>query len=417
MEYQSRVAFSLRAIHVEHGIRGPESLADAAYVEDFCKAYGLPCRVVSVDAQALAGERGMSLEEAARELRYGAFGQYAGELQTAAPRVRIAVAHHREDQAETVLWQMIRGSDIRGLGGMRPIRGQIIRPLLFADRGAIEEELRSRGISWREDATNREEAYTRNRLRHAVFPVLTDLNSQALAHMCETAERLQETEDYLERETAAKLTVHARAQGAGIFLADSLLTEHPLMIRRVLYRCVEQLSGGAKDVGARHIALIRELFSHQVGKSLRLPGGLFAERTYGGIRLFSAEEEHVCKEKNGIAAENFSMEVLTGLTKAEIFKKKYTKWFDYDKIEHNVQIRGRCEGDYLVIDESGHRQSLRRYLMNEKIPAAMRDTLPLLADGSHIMWVVGHRISDYYKVDEHTKRVLKVQLIGGKEDE
>jgi tRNA(Ile)-lysidine synthase len=111
------------------------------------------------------------------------------------------------------------------------------------------------------------------------------------------------------------------------------------------------------------------------------------------------------------------MEVLQKLKMSEISKKKYTKWFDYDKIKNNVQIRVRREGDYLVIDGAGHRQSLRRYLLNEKIPAATRDTLPLLADGSHIMWVVGHRISEYYKVDEYTQRVLKVQLIGGKEDE
>ena len=101
----------------------------------------------------------------------------------------------------------------------------------------------------------------------------------------------------------------------------------------------------------------------------------------------------------------------------DIPKKKYTKWFDYDKIECNVQIRRRRSGDYLVIDKDGHRQKLKNYLVNEKIPKAERDGLWLLADGSHIMWVIGHRISDYYKVDEHTKRVLKVQLSGGKEDE
>jgi tRNA(Ile)-lysidine synthase len=421
MEYQGAADFPLRVIHVEHGIRGADSIADASCVEEFCRAHGLCCEVVSVDAAGFAKERGLSLEEAARELRYQAFSRCADDWQKQlgadAQRVRIAVAHHREDQAETILWQMIRGSDIRGLGGMRPRRGQIIRPLLFAGRDDIEAYLNAHGISWREDATNREEAYTRNRLRHAVLPVLTGLNDQAVAHLCETGERLRETEDYLARETDEKMAVHTRAASDGIRISDSLLTEHPLMIRRVLYGCVERLVPGAKDITSRHIALLRELFSHQVGARIRLPYGIVAERAYEGIAVSRGQEPDMCRKKLEISEKQFSMEILTELTMAEISKKKYTKWFDYDKIKNNVQIRERQQGDYLVIDREGHRQSLRRYLMNEKIPAAMRDALPLVADGSHIMWVVGYRISDYYKVDEHTKRVLKVQLIGGKEDE
>jgi tRNA(Ile)-lysidine synthase len=315
------------------------------------------------------------------------------------------------------LWQLVRGSDVRGLGGMRPRRGQIVRPLLFAGRGDIEAYLSERGISWREDATNQEEAYTRNRLRHSVLPMLTDLNAQAVPHLCETGERLRETEDYLAKETQEKLAAHTRETARGIFIADSLLAEHPLMVRRVVYACVERLSGRAKDVGAKHIALVRELFAHQVGARIQLLYGLAAERTYEGVQIFREQDAAEHTEKIHFSEKQFVMELLSECTTAEIFKKKYTKWFDYDKIKCNVQIRGRRAHDYLVIDGQGHTQSLRRYFINEKIPAAMRDTLPLLADGSHIMWVVGHRISDYYKVDEHTKRVLKVQLIGGKEDE
>jgi tRNA(Ile)-lysidine synthase len=421
LEYQRIVDFPLQVVHVEHGIRGADSQLDASYVEQFCREHEQTCRVVHVDAVRAAGERGLSLEEAARELRYGAFSDCAArwqeELGCDAGEIRIAVAHHREDQAETILWQMIRGSDIRGLGGMRPRRERIIRPLLFAGRDQIEDYLREKGISWREDVTNREERYTRNRLRHSVMPVLANLNAQALTHLWETGERLQEAEDYLAQETREKQAIYTRSVPEGILIEDSLIKEHPLMIRRVIYGCVEKLSHGAKDVGAKHIALVRELFSHQVGARIELPGGLFAERSYEGVRLFLEKKEDVCTQKDACFGEQFSMEVLQKPKMSEISKKKYTKWFDYDKIKNNVQIRVRREGDYLVIDGAGHRQSLRRYLLNEKIPAATRDMLPLLADGSHIMWVVGHRISEYYKVDEYTQRVLKVQLIGGKEDE
>ena len=178
-----QIGFELRVIHVEHGIRGSESVADAQYVGSYCAARAIPCEIIPVDAGAYACAHGYSLEEAARELRYTAFEAAAQKLESpepvqadvAAPRtVRIAVAHHREDQAETVLWQMIRGSDLRGIGGIRPQRGRVIRPLLEVSRVQIEAYLTQRQIGWREDVTNADTAYTRNRLRHEV-PCAGDL--------------------------------------------------------------------------------------------------------------------------------------------------------------------------------------------------------------------------------------------------
>ena len=458
-EYQRQTAFELRVIHVEHGIRGQESLADAAYVRQFCAERGIPCEVISVDACAYSRVHGLSVEEAARVLRYEAFEQAAqkAEIAGAAGRVsaesgqmaetaevvreasgengeiagvgdacqglygsraRIAVAHHMEDQAETVLWQMIRGSDIRGMGGMRPRRGAVIRPLLDVKRVQIEEFLKESGISWREDATNRDSVYTRNRLRIDVLPVLEELNSQAVRHLCESADRLQETERYLEAQTDVLCGRAVREISPGrILVCAPLLQEQPLLQRRVLYRALERACGGAKDLGAGHVALLQELFSHQAGRELSLPYRVTAVRTYEGVELFSRFAREMEGEESENAPEHIYMEVIDREKVFEISKKKYTKWFDYDKIKYNAQIRRRQGGDYLVIDSEGHRQKLKNYLVNEKIPKTERDKQLLLADGSHIMWVIGHRISDYYKVDEHTKRVLKVQYDGGKEDE
>ena len=310
LAYRKRVPFVLRVVHVEHGIRGGESLADAAYVERFCTARGVPCEVVHVDAVGGAKERGLSLEEAARVLRYEAFERCAARAETdqtaqagrsadgtadqtaqadgaadetadqtaqadvAAGHVRIAVAHHREDQAETVLWQMIRGSDVRGLGGMRPKRGRIIRPLLAVCRDEIEDFLRAEGVCWREDATNALTDYTRNRIRHEVVPVLAQMNAQAACHLCETAERMQETEDFLREQTnrAYGIYVSCRADGA-LFLAEGLLREHSLLQRRVVYEALCMACTTSRDIGAHHVKLIVELFSRQVGRVLHLPGG------------------------------------------------------------------------------------------------------------------------------------------------
>lgn len=431
--YRREVDFELRVIHVEHGIRGEASLSDAAYVQGFCEEHSISCALVHVDARGYSRTHAVSVEEAARELRYEAFERAAREAErdrkdAGKPadcgempqegKVSIAVAHHMEDQAETMLWQMIRGSDIKGMGGMRPKRGRIIRPLLFAERAQIEAFLREAGICWREDATNKDGVYTRNRLRMDVLPVLTQLNSRAVEHLCESAGRLQETEDYLAVQTDLLYDRYVeKTSRGGLLVRAALMQEQSLMQRRVLYRALETVSGRAKDLGTKHVALLRDLFSRQVGRELALMYRVTAVRVYEGVELWRGNARETQLQEEHWTPDEIQMEVLDCSALTEISKKKYTKWFDYDKIECNVQIRRRQSGDYLVIDKGGHRQKLKSYLVNKKIPKAERDELWLLADGSHIMWVIGHRISDYYKVSEHTKRVLKVQLSGGKEDE
>ena len=418
LHLSKELGFSLRIIHVEHGIRGADSLEDARFVEDYCKDQELPCQVVQVDARAYAKEKGCSLEEAARILRFQAFEREADAWEEAAGRnaqVKIALAHHREDQAETMLWQLIRGSDLRGLGGIRPSRDRYVRPLLDVTREQIETYLRAHGTCWREDVTNQDRSYTRNRLRLEVLPVLTQLNTQAIRHLCDSAALLQETEDYLERQTDAVYEQHVGLLPDGeLLIGDGLQQEEPLLQRRVLYRALSHCAQASKDLQARHIAALMDLFSHQVGHSLTLPYEVRARRDYEGIRL-AKNRKIESEEKN--SQSRVYMEILDYEPGVEISKKKYTKCFDYDKIKHHVQIRKRQSGDYLTIDGEGHVQKLKSYLINEKIPAPQRDQLLLLADGSHILWVIGYRISDYYKVDAHTKRILKVQYRGGKEDE
>ncbi len=414
MAYRAQVDFTLRIVHVEHGIRGAESLADAVYVADFCDERGLPCAVVHVDAPAYARAHGCSVEEAARELRYRAFTQAAEEA--CAARVRIAVAHHSEDQAETVLWQAIRGSSLRGLGGMRPVRDNIIRPLLMATRGEIEQYLQEEGIVWREDRTNADRTYTRNRMRGEVLTVLTDMNTAAIRHLCGSAVQLWEAEDYLAEQTVLLYARYVKEQEGQCLIGDTLGQEAPLMQRRVIYLALQRTAGVSKDLAAVHVQEVRELFARQTGRSCTLPYDITAKRVYEGVRLWRGERQDIAPAGD-LTDAGVRLALIEAPADAQISKKKYTKWFDYDKIEHHVQIRRRQSGDYLTVDAEGHRQSLKKYLINEKIPADERDSLLLLADGSHIMWVIGHRISEHYKVRTDTARILQVQYDGGNENE
>ena len=192
-EWQLRLV----CVHVHHGIRGTAADEDAAFAQRLAAKYNVSFRLYEMDIPQLAKEQGLSEEEAGRNYRYQCFEEVRKELNFD----KIAVAHHRDDQAETVLWQILRGSGLRGVCGMRAGRANIIRPLLCLDRQQIEQIVRGNGDGWREDATNREEKYTRNKIRNRVFPYIEqEIQPMARRHLVDLAEDCQRAWDYIERQ-------------------------------------------------------------------------------------------------------------------------------------------------------------------------------------------------------------------------
>ena len=185
---------SLSVIHVHHGIRGGYADEDALFVEEMCRKEGVPCRIVRVDVPYLAGKWKKSLEEAGRAVRRTALEEEADRI----PGSRIALAHHRNDLAETVIFQLARGTGFTGLGGIRPVSGRVIRPLLALGAEEIRAYLAEKEIPWREDATNLEDEAYRNRIRHHIIPYLIrEVNPQTVDHIAEAAFRVQEADDFL----------------------------------------------------------------------------------------------------------------------------------------------------------------------------------------------------------------------------
>ncbi len=423
--YRKEVPFDLSVVHVEHGLRGDESLEDAAFVKNLCEEQGIPCRIVPARVRERAGREGLSLEEAARAERYRIFEEVRQELRAQ----RIAVAHNQNDQAETVLWNLARGSGLTGLGGIRPVQGAVIRPLLYTSREEIEAALTSEGISWRTDRTNLGTDYTRNRIRNSLLPQMKrDLNAKSTQHIASAGFRLQEVEDYLERqvdESASRCLLDHR------LLLEPFLKEEPLMQQELLRRMLKRL-GGLKDVGAKHIMILMKLAGQDCGKSCDLPGKIRAVREEGVIRFEKSDSAPAAGPSGVLSA---ALKVpgrvqILGYTvtakravpeevpeKRILREKKYTKWISYDTISHGLQLRTRQTGDYLIVNEAGGRCSLKDYLINQKVPRAKRDEILLLADGSHILWVVGYRISEAAKVTPKTKQVVKIQILEGEENE
>ena len=272
------------------------------------------------------------------------------------------------------------------------------------------------------------------------MPELERINERAVSHINCLSEDIREVSDYLAEESKRILKERLCKEPSGsiCFSLDSF-DKNPLFLQRqVMLLLLAEISGSRKDLGREHAEALLKLSNNQVGKKVFLPYGILAEKTYGAL-LFTdksaadqqkkepvflwqgIEMEEVLKEINAKGETSGNLSVFGRKVCCRIFKRKkkdreipknqYTKWFDYDKIKNGLCFRGREPADYFITDGYGHKKKLKEYLINEKIPKAERENIPLLADGSHILWIIGYRISEYYKITEDTEYVLEVQFM------
>ncbi len=470
-ELQGAMDFSLEAIHVEHGIRGKESLSDAAFAKKLCEGLGVAFRQISVDAPDYAKEKGLSLEEAARILRYKAFEECAmGHMKLGAGKVKVALAHHEEDNAETILFQMVRGSGLTGLSGMKPVRETesgifYIRPLLELHRRELEAWLSDRQVGFCTDSTNGDIEYTRNYIRHEILPRLKEINPQAVEHMNQAAAHLREVDDFLQKEVEKAWNVQmmrnqkkaniqrqlvnmgigdSEKQGKTVSEAeawtldiDFLKSLHPAIQKELVLNSIGLVMEGLKDIGFSHVEQVLSLCEKQSGRRLSLPQGVAVQRTYGelifkkevkpgeGFEPYTVTEEQLQKLEEtgqmleiilkGEAPHRFRLQCLKfDGDIGKIPKSQYTKWLNYDKIREGFCIRRRESGDYFLYDEAGHKKKLKQYFVDEKIPESKRESIPLVAAGSEILWVVGGRLGEGAKLSKDSQTILEITYLGGK---
>ncbi len=430
LEWKRQYGLELAVVHVNHGIR-PEAGEDARFVQELCEAHGIPFYLRETDVRRLALEQKCSEEEAGRSFRYQAFYETAKELGAG----RIAVAHNLNDQGETMLFHLFRGTGLKGLAGILPVRDGIIRPLLCVERREIEQYLEEKGQNYCRDATNEEDIYARNRIRHHILSYAEqELAPGCVRHMGRTAELLAETEDYLERQTFAALEQcveggFAQEDAGNSRVSESVLSSyvldrnaflkfHPAVGRRMLHLLLRRLSPGAKDISRTHVEALYSLFAEEGNRLICLPFGIRGRREYGRVILERGQQAGKGLPPEGFRADFqvFSIEELPRNDENSLIfpQNEYTKWFDCDKIKKSPVFRNRMQGDYLTIrDGQGrlHHKKLKDYMVTEKIPCVLRESVPVLAEDSHVLWLAGYRISEYYKVSENTKRVLQVQLM------
>lgn len=454
------------AFHMNHGIRGEEADRDEQFVGELCKQLEIPLTVAHEKVETYAEEHGLSGEEAGRILRYQHLEETAERYQCA----KIAVAHHEDDDAETVLLNLFRGSGLAGLSGIRPVRGKVIRPLLCVARKEIEEYLKGQGFSWCEDSTNRENDYTRNKIRNELLPwVKENINSRAAEHILAVSELAARADVYFEmeaerilEESCSKRREEAKqptSQNAGeadgkesgtgqdskvaenamkmyTKISTNLFDSQPEILKTyIIRRMVLNAAGKAKDITERHIRAVMKLTGPGGGHSVNLPYGLQAVRGYETLKIVQGQERRIAVESSDpgqkwknegsfekeirlrtdldetfrVGPASIRLHAIPRKKEPEIPKNQYTKWFDYDKINVGLSIRYRKNGDYLTLSGGG-KKKLRRFMIDEKIPEDERDRIPVLADGDHVLWVIGYRISDYYKITDETEYILEAEV-------
>ena len=396
------------AAHYEHGLRGEESLRDAAFVEDFCKKIGIPCIVEHGEVGAYAGEKHLGIEEAARELRY-AFLERAAEEQSCD---RIATAHNADDQTETVLLNLCRGAGLSGLCGIPPKRGLIVRPLLQTTRREIEEYLLTNALSHVEDSSNADESFHRNRLRNQVLPVLRELNPRVSETVARSTALLREDTDCLEEQAERFLKAYLTEKSLPI---RELLGLHRAISSRVLRRVCPQ------TLELKHVEAALDFCTGEGLGYLDLPG-LRLRREQGRL-YFSGESVRILPERIVRAGEilelpeiGLRLRIDQVVYQGEVYDLFKTFLFKCEHICGTLICTGRRPGDSFHPQGRNCGKSLHDLFREASLTQQERERIPVFRDERGVLAVLG------YPADERVKPqigdlVLRVQIIetGGRD--
>ncbi len=429
---RKELGLKLCAVHVNHGIRGADADADADFSRALCEKHDVDFVCEKADIPLMSSRMSMSEEEMGRSVRYRCFR----DVMKQRDYQKIAVAHHQNDLAETMLFHMARGTGPDGLSPMQPLEGDIARPLLCVTRKDIEEILAEYRQDYCQDRTNDDTRYTRNYIRHEMTDRLLQVNKNAIRHMAALSDKLGDMNTFVKQYTADAFREGTDLLSDRVLLSiEYLQGQYPYIQQELVRKCIYHVLHSLKDVRQVHVTRSLELTKCQNGKKICLPDDVIVIKEYenlvfmkGGRAadagcMFDVMKETVidtCKDRrleytlpgHGILVAQHT-EKISDADK----KKKYTKYFNCDKIKNTLVVRYPKKGDYIVINNRGQKKLLRRYFIDKKIPARLRDHMCVVADGSHIVWIPGYRVSEEYKPTEEMTELLKLTIKGDAYDE
>ncbi len=419
LSIQTEISFSLYIAHVNHGVRGREADEDEKFVEKISGKLGIPFYSKKIDMEGYAREHKLSSEDAGRRLRYKFFREVLLSINGG----KIAVAHNKNDQAETLIMRFFRGTGLDGLKGMEYRNGDIIRPLLDISRNEIEDYILEKNINTRLDRTNLENIYNRNKIRLELIPYIVDnFNPNIVDTLWRTSRTMSNDSEFLEEFSKERYRelVKVENKNSIILCRQKFSREHIAIKQRIIRHSIYNLTGTLDGISEIHVRNVLELFERgDTGKSVDLPNRLEVKTSYDDlifrIKNLNVNNNYKYSLKRGQATyvkewnSIFKMEVYP-MEKIQLnFKDRFIKYFDYDKIKGEIYIRNRRLGDTIQPFGMSGNKKLKDLFIDKKIPIDEREKIPILVDKNDIIWVVGLRTSEKYKITPYTKNVLVIK--------
>jgi len=424
---RDELGIGLHVFHLNHCFRGDESDQDARLVQDTARFLGIPCTIEEYDVPGYCAQRNKSNQEGAREVRYSLISRVAARVGAA----RVALGHHADDQAETIILNFLRGSGLTGLKGFLPVRDDFyIRPLFGLRRKDIEQYCQQNNIRFRIDSSNQKAVYRRNRVRLELMPVLEEYNPALVPALARTADVLRAEDEFLENEAGNVYFKVVTPGSDGIFVLDvDALSAHPIALqRRVLRKLWSTITGNTAGLGFEHLESILDLVKEGKGSwASHLPGGVRVKRRYQYLEF---EKESKPQEKVPPYCYRLEVpgEVLipeTGIIiRAHPVKKAQASdperlppgeaLLDLEKLKGELCVRRRLPGDrFAPLGMGGSEVKLKKFLIDQKIPREERDRIPLVVCNGEIAWAAGIRPGEKFKVTEDSEELLHLSVASG----
>ena len=412
---RSGYKLDIHAVHINHNLRGEESDRDENFVRELCGSFGVPLTVKSLDIKNLSAKAGKSVEETARDERYRVFFDIAGE------KGKIATAHTLSDSAETQIINLARGTGIKGLAGIPPVRDNIIRPLIFCTRQDVEEYCIKHSLAYVTDSSNLSDDYTRNKIRHNIIPAMQGINTSYLSSVNRVTKLLREDMEYLD--SNAEELFREAAVGEAALSTKKLAGLPPAMLSRVIIKLLE-----SKNISCSmdRIEMLEEMLSAGKGTvqlseeyMLKCGGGFFALEPiikpvpYFEVTVNVENSQKLSKIKiiDGKLVNLISPECKEFENNNKPVKKVLKNALDYDKIDKIIKLRQRVPADFIKLSGRGCTKTLKKLFNENKIPLLQRERLIVMTDNAGgVIWVEGFGAAEHCSVTDETKNVLYIEV-------
>lgn len=406
---KSLFGFSLKAVHINHGIRGDEAKRDEGFAEAFCMKYDIPFQAFSFNCVEEALRSKETLEECGRRLRYECFNKACGE------KSKIATAHNSNDNAETIIFNITRGTSVKGLCGIPFVRDNIIRPLLYCSRKEIEGYCKENALDYVTDSTNSEVEYTRNKIRHLILPILEEINPSYISSFNALSDNAKIVTDYLSNETRCLI----QKSKIGDFIYDKKILANADKAVTCELLCSEFSEYCNMALDRKKVYNLYELLTN--GGRLQLYGNIFAEVKKDYFRFYqiseSASEDEMIITSYPFERQfgNYAIKLEKIVNNSKIVNQiDMGDMIDCNTVSGNLVLRTRKAGDEFTFPKRNVTKSLKKLFTEENIPIEMRNKIPVISDDAGVVWIYGFGVTKRCCASKHSGNII---MVGGKNND